>query len=132
VTAATESVAVLALLDHRDPGGGDQTPNPLLFSLVFGESVFNDAVCIVLFETLLSFENGVRTHTGGGFGPSDIIPTIGLFAGVSLGSVALGTAVGLLCSALFRRLSLHTAPDKEFLLVLLSAFIAYCLAELLV
>ena len=50
VLAATESVAVLALLDNKD-----RPSHPLLFSLVFGESVFNDAVCIVLFESLYSF-----------------------------------------------------------------------------
>ena len=45
---ATDTVATLAVFSHLD------VP-PLLHNLVFGESVLNDAVAIVLFRTLVEF-----------------------------------------------------------------------------
>lgn len=117
VLSATESVAVLALLGNKE-----RPSDPLLYSLVFGESVFNDAVCIVLYEALYGYVSTPFT--------SDALPeTIGLFFGVAIGSIALGGAVGLLCSFLFKRLHLHTQPDTEFLIIVSMAFVSYCVAE---
>ena len=48
--SAVDPVATLAIMGAEEIGC-----NPLLYSLVFGESVLNDAVAIVLFRTIKEF-----------------------------------------------------------------------------
>lgn len=118
----TESVAVLALL-----GSKDRPSHPLLYSLVFGESVFNDAVSIVLYGCLHTFTQ--QQHFI--FTSKQILESLWLFFAVSFGSIALGIACGLLCSCLMKHIHLHTQPEKELLVVLLVAFMSYCVSEVL-
>lgn len=120
--SATESVAILAVLGNKD-----RPANPLLYSLVFGESVFNDAVCIVMYDVLYDL---VANHEGQDVGASEISQAVLEFFEVSFGSIALGCVAGLACSFVFKRIHLHEHPATEWLLIFLTAFTAYCIAEI--
>ena len=58
--SAVDPVATLSIM-----GRADLNCEPLLYSLVFGESVLNDAVSIVLFKTFAS----LASQTSVGFAP---------------------------------------------------------------
>jgi len=68
--------------------------DPKLFALVFGESILNDAVAIVLFESLLVFQTEPVTA-------GSVFAALGSFIGVFFGSFAIGMVLGCL-SALVR------------------------------
>jgi len=94
--SATDTVATLSVF-----GSVGATP-PLLFHLVFGESVLNDAAAIVLFRTLAEFYVAPATR----FLPFKIALR---FAHVLLGSAATGVGVALGCAFVLKRFEL--APD---------------------
>lgn len=119
--SAVDPVATLSILGSKDVNA-DKT----LYAIVFGESVLNDAVCIVLFDTLQ-----VYVVSGEEFTADDAWGATGTFFGVSFASIALGLGFGLLTSFVFKHTYLNHHPSIEFLLVLLSSYTSYLVAELL-
>uniref|UniRef100_M4DW61 Cation/H+ exchanger transmembrane domain-containing protein n=1 Tax=Brassica campestris TaxID=3711 RepID=M4DW61_BRACM len=100
IFSATDSVCTLQVLNK------DETP--LLYSLVFGEGVVNDATSVVLFNAIQRFD---LTH---------INSTIVLeFAGNFFSLFILSTALGVAHST-----------DREVALMMLIAYLSYMLAEL--
>ena len=93
--SATDTVATLAVFSHLD------VP-PLLHNLVFGESVLNDAVAIVLFRTLVEFYDSPLTVT-------TPLAVAARFAVVLAGSTVAGVAVALACAFVLKRFEL--APE---------------------
>lgn len=73
-----------------------------LFSMVFGESVLNDAVAIVLSRTLLSF-NGLGAEVDAESIQAAAISFVVIF----VGSTLVGVFFGCLCSLLFKFLGLR-------------------------
>lgn len=65
-----------------------QDETPLLYSLVFGEGVVNDATSVVLFNAIKKFDLSHITST-------NAIRLAGSFLGLFLGSTLLGIAVSL-------------------------------------
>ena len=55
--SAVDPVATLAII-----GNPELNCEPLLYSLVFGESVLNDAVSIVLFQSFVAFSAEVHAR----------------------------------------------------------------------
>jgi NhaP-type Na+/H+ or K+/H+ antiporter len=51
----TDVVAAVAVINYEQ--------QPKLFSLVFGEGITNDAVCIILFNTVMEFAGPESTFT---------------------------------------------------------------------
>ena len=138
LVSATDPVATLSLMGSRLTN-----TDPMLYSLVMGESVLNDAVAIVLYK---AFESSVATPDGGDletdgdliesvtakpFHFGDLVLSLLSFLGVSLGSVAVGAFVGLACSLLCKRVNLRLFPISELSLVTLFAYLSYFLAEVL-
>ena len=66
VISATDAVAALTFI-HEDS-------EPKLFSILFGEGVVNDAVCIVIYKILTDFQK-----SGGQFSVSSVIGMFGTF-----------------------------------------------------
>ena len=71
--------------------------DPVLNMLVFGESILNDAVAIVLTTTVIESESkaeiGVMSQVAGG---------VSRFFGVFFGSAAIGTLVALISSLVLK------------------------------
>ena len=114
--SVTDSVATISIL-----GSPDLDFDSSLYSVVFGESVFNDAVGILVFDTLAKYS---RANALAFDFPSLSVSLLVVFAG----SILLGIAVGFLASFVFKNLDLHDYPHFEFLLICLFAYTAYTLA----
>ncbi|KAK8712906.1 hypothetical protein V6N13_148134 [Hibiscus sabdariffa] len=114
--AATDSVCTLQVLSQ------DETP--LLYSLVFGESVVNDATSVVLFNAIQSFD---LTNTN----PKIALEFFGNFLYLFLASTVLGVVVGLVSAYIIKKLYFgRHSTDREFALMMLMAYLSYIMAEL--
>ncbi|KAG7022409.1 Sodium/hydrogen exchanger 2 [Cucurbita argyrosperma subsp. argyrosperma] len=117
IFAATDSVCTLQILNQ------DETP--LLYSLVFGEGVVNDATSVVLFNAIQSLDlSKVDARVALHF--------IGSFFYLFSTSTLLGVFVGLLSAYTIRKLYFgRHSTDREVALMMLMAYLSYMLAELL-
>jgi sodium/hydrogen exchanger 8 len=124
LVSATDPVTVLAVFQELGV-------NPDLFALVFGESVLNDAVAIVLYRTMLNFANkGASAASVVG-----VFESVGFFLFVFLGSTATGAAFAVLAAAFFRAVKgsvvLENNAHVETSLVMIAPYCAYAAAEFL-
>lgn len=117
--SSIDPIATLAILGNKD-----LRCDPLLYSLVFGESVLNDAVAITLYQTFIGFRSEAS------FGASQFWSAMGKFALICVGSLFIGAVVALLCAFLLRLLNFSRKPSNEFIIIFFSAYLCYCLAEL--
>ena len=101
LVSATDPVTVLAVFKSL----GVQ---PDLFAMVFGESVLNDAVAIVLSATLLHFNQPGVELTGASVAHAGL-----MFCSIFVGSMVIGLVGGLCASFAFGRLQLHRRPGHE-------------------
>ncbi|XP_041019836.1 sodium/hydrogen exchanger 2 [Juglans microcarpa x Juglans regia] len=116
IFAATDSVCTLQVLNQ------DETP--LLYSLVFGEGVVNDATSVVLFNAIQSFD---LTHID----PRIALHFIGNFLYLFLTSTMLGVMTGLLSAYIIKKLYFgRHSTDREVALMMLMAYLSYMMAEL--
>jgi len=113
--SAVDPVATLAILGSPSLGA-----DPLLYSLVFGESILNDAVSIALFHTF----DEMSTE---GF---NLGKALGSFLALTLGSLSIGVVIALVTSFLFKRFKVDS-PAVEFVLILCCSYSSYCLAEVI-
>ncbi|KXZ47705.1 hypothetical protein GPECTOR_33g587 [Gonium pectorale] len=93
---------------------------PDMYMNVFGESVLNDAVGLVLYKVLSAFLGG-KAVTGG-----NVMGGIGLFIGIFVGSTVIGIAVGLLAALIFRSRYFYSGPVG---LAVVFAYGSYLLAD---
>nr|ACU01852.1 Na+/H+ exchanger 1 [Populus euphratica] len=116
IFSATDSVCTLQVLDQEE--------TPLLYSLVFGEGVVNDATSIVLFNAILRFDLSHITS-------SSAIHLLGNFFYLFGTSTALGIAVGLISAYIIKKLYFgRHSTDREVALMILMAYLSYIMAEL--
>ncbi|NP_001265892.1 Sodium/hydrogen exchanger 2-like [Cicer arietinum] len=116
IFAATDSVCTLQVLNQ------DETP--LLYSLVFGEGVVNDATSVVLFNAIQSFDLN-RLN------PSIALHFLGNFLYLFVASTLLGVLTGLLSAYVIKKLYIgRHSTDREVALMMLMAYLSYMLAEL--
>eukprot|EP00771_Trimastix_marina_P001208 gnl/Trimastix_PCT/2262.p1 GENE.gnl/Trimastix_PCT/2262~~gnl/Trimastix_PCT/2262.p1 ORF type:complete len:760 (+),score=224.98 gnl/Trimastix_PCT/2262:354-2633(+) len=116
--SAVDPVAVIAIFEVVHV-------NHTLHALVFGESVINDAVSIVLYHLFLS----LRQHPAVEVSAELVFSMLGKFAVVSLGGLAIGLLAGALCS-FTTRFTQHL-PVVDPLLMLLHGYLAYVVSETL-
>eukprot|EP00897_Mesotaenium_endlicherianum_P005652 jgi/Mesen1/5114/ME000255S04087 len=113
VFSATDSVSTL------------QDEFPLLYSLVFGEGVVNDASSVVLFRAVQKF-------TADSFVLGSIGVIAGNFAYLFAASTLLGVAVGLASAFIIKTLYLgRHSTDREVALMALMAYLSYVISDLL-
>ena len=110
---AVDPVAVLAIFQ-------DIGVDPGLYYMVFGESLLNDAVTVVLYRIMSEFI-GVTNVEG-----SQIGLGIGSFFTISLGGLIIGVLIGLI-SSFFTRWTGHFGT----FLILLMAYFSYIFGETL-
>nr|BAP90754.1 vacuolar Na+/H+ antiporter [Nelumbo nucifera] len=116
IFSATDSVCTLQVLNQ------DETP--LLYSLVFGEGVVNDATSVVLFNAIQSFD---LSHINS----SIALQFIGNFFYLFVSSTMLGVVTGLLSAYIIKKLYFgRHSTDREVALMILMAYLSYMLAEL--
>lgn len=113
--SATDPVTVLAIFKEL---GVD----PDLYATVFGESVLNDAVAIVLFGTVKTFVTNDITF-------ASVVIAILDFARILLGSIAVAIVVGVFASLTFKWTDLYKYPRTEAVLIILFAYQSYLMAE---
>ncbi|WFD44528.1 monovalent cation:H+ antiporter, CPA1 (nhx1) [Malassezia psittaci] len=109
--SATDPVTILAIFNTY-------RVDPQLYSIIFGESILNDAVSIVMFETLTKFRNTQITLFSIFYG-------LALFGIVFSLSMILGVVYGLACSLLLKHSKLGMYPELESCVVLLIAYTSY-------
>ncbi|NXY26927.1 SL9A5 protein, partial [Atrichornis clamosus] len=115
--SAVDPVAVLAVFEEVHV-------NETLFIIVFGESLLNDAVTVVLYKVFNSFVELGPAHIHA----TDYVKGVASFFVVSLG----GAAVGLLFAFLLALITRFTKRVRiiEPLFVFLLAYVAYLAAEM--
>ncbi|KAG9147328.1 hypothetical protein Leryth_020582 [Lithospermum erythrorhizon] len=116
IFSATDSVCTLQVLSQ------DETP--LLYSLVFGEGVVNDATSVVLFNAVQNFDlSHIDTSTA--------LQLIGNFLYLFVSSTILGFVAGLLSAYIIKKLYFgRHSTDREVAIMMLMAYLSYMLAEL--
>ncbi|KAI0056841.1 sodium/hydrogen exchanger [Artomyces pyxidatus] len=109
--SATDPVTILAIFNQYKV-------DPKLYTVIFGESLLNDAVSIVMYETLSQFHE-TEIYL------SSLFHGIGIFLLSFSGSMALGVSFGLGMSLVLKHSSLAMYPAIESCLVALSAYTCY-------
>ncbi|KAM4696964.1 sodium/hydrogen exchanger 6 isoform 2-T2 [Rhinophrynus dorsalis] len=123
IISATDPVTVLAIFNelHVDVE---------LYALLFGESVLNDAVAIVLSSSIVAYQPaGDNSHT---FDIIAMFKSIGMFLGIFSGSFAMGAATGVLTLTIIhvtKFTKLREFPLLETGLFFLMSWSTFLLAE---
>ncbi|KAM3866790.1 sodium/hydrogen exchanger 6a isoform 2-T2 [Diretmus argenteus] len=120
IVSATDPVTVLAIFNelHVDVD---------LYALLFGESVLNDAVAVVLSSSIVAYQpQGDNSHT---FEVMAVLKSFGMFLGVFSGSFALGVATGIVTALVTKFTKLRDFPLLETALFFLMSWSTFLLAE---
>ncbi|XP_075884646.1 sodium/hydrogen exchanger 8 [Nelusetta ayraudi] len=118
--SAVDPVATIAIFNALNV-------DPVLNMLVFGESILNDAVSIVLTNTAEGFFSRSNNSTVTGW--EIFIQALGYFLNMFFGSAALGTLTGLISSLFLKHFDLRKTPSLEFGMMIIFAYLPYGLAE---
>jgi NhaP-type Na+/H+ or K+/H+ antiporter len=114
----TDVVAAIAVIKYEQ--------QPKLFSLVFGEGITNDAVCIILFNTVYEF-------AGPGSDFTAVTPFLILYSFLRLAfwSLFAGIFLGFLSALVTKQFRFLTVkPTIECTLIFCFGYLSYCIAEL--
>merc|ERR1711971_1334760 len=114
LVSAVDPVAVLAIFEEIKV-------NASLYFLVFGESLFNDGVSVVLYNSMLALVNQSVDVT-------QILLCVASFFFVVFGGLLIGMIFGVLVS--FLTTQTEHARHSEPLLIYSSAYMAFVVAEL--
>ncbi|GEQ66667.1 hypothetical protein JCM33374_g330 [Metschnikowia sp. JCM 33374] len=109
--SATDPVTILSIFNAYKV-------DPKLYTIIFGESLLNDAISIVMFETCQQF-HGKPLHF------SSLFEGIGLFLMTFTVSTIIGMAVGILVALILKHSHIRRYPQIETCLVLLIAYQSY-------
>lgn len=115
--SATDPVTILAIFNSFKV-------DPQLYTVIFGESILNDAIAIVIFESAAHAEgNGTR------IGVLSIIHGIWYFLKEFFGSLAIGSVVGILAAVLLKFTYLRRYPKMESCMIILIAYSTYFFSQ---
>ncbi|KAK4157092.1 Endosomal/prevacuolar sodium/hydrogen exchanger [Chaetomidium leptoderma] len=115
--SATDPVTILAIFNAFKV-------DPKLYTIIFGESILNDAVAIVIFESAQS----AGSH-GGAIGIWSLLHGIWYFLTEFFGSTAIGAAVGVLTALGLKYTYVRRYPSIESSLVVLIAYATYFFSQ---
>lgn len=124
-----ESMALGSLISAVDPVSTmavfrEVGVAPNLYNIVFGESILNDAVSIVINRVFndLAAEN----RDAGG---SEIVAACGYIVLIGTVSIAIGVLFGLMSSMVFKKTNLREYPPLELAMALAFAYLPYTVCE---
>ena len=101
-----------------------------IYVLVFGESLLNDGVAIVLFKTLLDHLDGQGGFASDNETALDLVATVAAkFCVVSVGSIAIGLLTGVACTFYFWMLRGRHVPVAEVGIFFIWALLPYYIAD---
>ncbi|ODV78911.1 monovalent cation:H+ antiporter, CPA1 family [Suhomyces tanzawaensis NRRL Y-17324] len=109
--SATDPVTILSIFNAYKV-------DPKLYTIIFGESLLNDAISIVMFETCQKFH-------GHPVGLSSFFEGIGLFLMSFTISTIIGILVGIFVALILKHSHIRRYPQIETCLVLLFAYESY-------
>uniref|UniRef100_A0A3B4ZD35 Sodium/hydrogen exchanger n=1 Tax=Seriola lalandi dorsalis TaxID=1841481 RepID=A0A3B4ZD35_SERLL len=118
--SAVDPVATIAIFNALNV-------DPVLNMLVFGESILNDAVSIVLTNTAEGFFS--RSDNSMVTGWETFLQALSYFLKMFFGSAALGTLTGLISALFLKHFDLRKTPSLEFGMMIIFAYLPYGLAE---
>ena len=118
ILAAVDPVAVLAIFQ-------DIGVNMSLYFLVFGESLLNDGVTVVLYNTMISLSNA-EDEPGGADHTQYVLAILSFFC-VVFGGLSVGVIMGM-ASSFIVKFARHTRVIEP-LIILVMAYLAYIMAE---
>ncbi len=115
---STDVIAAVSLISPEK--------QPKLFSLVFGEGITNDAVSIILFNTVVNYSRKSTDFTAES--ALDITVEFGI---LGFRSIAIGIIVAIVASLLLKKVrALTKTPVSECAMVFCFAYVSYVLAEI--
>lgn len=114
--SATDPVTILAIFNTYKV-------DPKLYTVIFGESILNDAIAIVLFETAQRYKTGGSTE--GSLSILSFFEAIGIFLLIFFGSLMIGVAVGIGTALGLKYTLVRRFPKIESCLVVLIAYASY-------
>lgn len=112
--SATDPVTILAIFNLYKV-------EPKLYTVIFGESILNDAVAIVLFETAQKYAES----DAGSLTFLNLFEAIGLFLLVFFGSMLVGIIVGIATALGLKHTLVRRMPKIESCLIILIAYASY-------
>uniref|UniRef100_A0A1Q3FER8 Sodium/hydrogen exchanger n=2 Tax=Culex tarsalis TaxID=7177 RepID=A0A1Q3FER8_CULTA len=116
--SAVDPVATVAIFHALDV-------DPILNMLVFGESILNDAISIVLTTTVMPMVSGSGAEGNG----ESIISALNTFCLMFFASAGIGVLFALMSALLLKHVDLRKHPSLEFGLMLVFTYAPYVLAE---
>ena len=117
--SATDPVTILAIFNTYKV-------DPKLYTIIFGESILNDAIAIVLFETAQKYQEVGQKVT---LGPLNLIEGIGIFLAVFFGSLVIGVLIGVATALVLKHTYVRRFPKIESCLIFLIAYASYFLSN---
>lgn len=112
--SATDPVTILAIFNTYKV-------DPKLYTIIFGESILNDAIAIVIFETAQKYNKG----EAGSLGFISFFEGTGIFLLVFFCSMLIGFLVGVATALLLKFTYLRRFPKIESCLIILIAYATY-------
>jgi len=115
--SATDPVTILAIFNSYKV-------DPKLYTIIFGESILNDAIAIVIFESAQKAKKGSST-----------LGVLGLFWGIWIflrdffGSLIIGAGVGILAALGLKHTYVRRYPKIESCLIVLIAYATYFFSQ---
>lgn len=109
--SATDPVTILSIFNAYKV-------DPKLYTIIFGESLLNDAISIVMFETCQQFHGKPVQF-------SSMFEGIGLFMMTFTISTFIGISVGIIVALILKHSHVRRYPQIETCLVLLFAYQSY-------
>ncbi|KAG5362474.1 Endosomal/prevacuolar sodium/hydrogen exchanger [Yarrowia sp. C11] len=109
--SATDPVTILSIFNTYKV-------DPKLYTIIFGESLLNDAICIVMFETAQKF-HGQKVYF------SSLFKGMGMFFMTFTISLLIGALVGVMTALVLKHSHVRRFPQIESCLVLLFAYGSY-------
>ncbi|KAI0841663.1 sodium/hydrogen exchanger [Hypoxylon sp. FL0890] len=116
--SATDPVTILAIFNTYKV-------DPKLYTVIFGESILNDAIAIVIFETAQKY----KSDSAGAYGIFSFFEGVGIFLLIFFGSLLIGVLVGVGTALALKFTYIRRYPQIETCLIVLIAYASYFFSQ---
>ncbi|KAK6866158.1 Sodium/hydrogen exchanger [Apiospora arundinis] len=116
--SATDPVTILAIFNSYKV-------DPKLYTIIFGESILNDAIAIVIFETAQKY----KSEEAAKYGFLAFMKGVGEFLVVFSVSLAIGVLIGIATAIILKFTYIRRYPHIESCLIVLIAYSSYFFSQ---